>query len=955
MAINSNWPVIEDGWGPYWTTTATAPWDRFVEVTPGTRGRIGITRGRQYELDQVRSGELSTTIKNTDGSLDPLNSSGPYFGHIAPYQPYRRRAMWPPSVNIANQALATGGDLGGYAVGATLRDSTAVVFSDTDSTGTGTVTASATAWQGSNVLQFTVPSGTVAPTKICHSPQPAVLPGQAYTLQLQIRNVTPATTLQVKAGIGWYLSTNANPASSFTYGSAVTLTGSTTASWTQITVTATAPTGVMGIDPVVAVAVTAGAACSVQVDGWQLEKGSSASTWVAPGVWYHMFEGYMERLPSSWSFNGTYGTVQPTAVDAFALLSQKQLSDPLTQEINSHNPRFLYKLDDPQNSGGASDATGNYPQAQLAVSKYGPGSLAFGTQITATNTTTGIYTGSSGTVATINNPNPGTNIIGGATYLKLGTAGITGPADPTKWIRTIAFKYTGPTPTSQAYLWSGMDNQRVSGGPIGSQISVWLNTAGKPVVTIWGPNGAGADFVAGGATNCVDGNWHLLIFGYNAATAQVLVSQDGSLLALYGSTPATYTPTGLVSDSLGGWVDATNGGGTAWNYKGDLSFAAEFADWDGIIGGGGAGLTALYNAWKNSFTGDSSDVRYARILKYAGWSAATSIQPGLTTSMGPAAFGGQDAVSALQSVVDTENGTHFVDRTGAIVFKARSARYNATSPACVFGENAAAGELPYEDIQLDYDPTHLANQVTVTQQSTNQKFAAQDVASIAQYFPRTLTRTVNSASASECQDAAGYLLSRYKQPAIRVSSIKLHPSANPSLWPVLLGLELNTRVRVMRRPPAPAPAVQIECWVEAIQWDMDDKAEAFCTLQCSPVDLNPYAIFAAWHTTLRTSVASGVSSITINNSADNVNPLATQLPAGTQIVLGQGTANQETVTISAVGATSTGWTSAALTLTAATTKAHTAGDVICEVLPAGVTDPTTWDASSAFDTTVFAY
>jgi hypothetical protein len=951
VAINPNWPVIEDGWGPYWTATATAPWDRYVELTPGTRGRTGIQRGRQYELDQVRSGELSTTVKNTDGSLDPLNSAGPWFGHIAPYQPWRKRAMWPPSINILSQVMATGGDLGGYAVGSNLF--AADVFSLTDPAFAPTVTASGTAWQGANVLQASVPSGTSSPVLICYTLQPAAQPGQTYTMQMRIRNVTASTSQQVQPVITWWAPGGGTFSPST--GSTVTLTGSPTAAWTQITVTGTCPANAAGIYLGVQTAASAAATASIQVDGWQLEKGSTASAWTAPGVWYPMFQGYMERLPSKWTFNGTYGTVDPTAVDAFALLSQRQLSDPLTQEINSHTPRFLFKLDDPQGSIGASDATGNYPQAKVAVSKYGAGSLTFGTQITATNPTTGIYSGSSGTVVTIANANPGQFIIGPATYLKLTSSGITGPANPALWVRMLAFRYTGPTIAGGAYLWSCMDGQRSGGSPSGSLIDVHLDTSGHPNMTLGGPTGAGATYIAGGATNCVDGNWHLLIFGYNASTQQVAISQDGAAPNVYGSVPSTYTPTGLISDSLGGFVDATNGGGTTANYQGDISFAAEFSDWDGIAGGGAVGITNLYNAWKNSFAGESSDARYTRILNYAGWTTATSIQAGLTTSMGPAAFGGQDAVSALQSVVDTENGAHYVDRAGAIVFKARSARYNSLTPAYVFGENVSGGEYPYEDITLDYDPTRLANMVTITQQSTSGTFAAQDSASIAQYFPRTLTRTVNSSSAAECQDAASYLLSRYRQPSVRVSSIKFHPSANPSLWPVLLSLELGTRVRVMRRPPAPAATIQIECFVEAIQWDMNDQGEAYCTLQCSPVDLTPYAIFSAWHTTLKTTIASGVSSITINNSQDNTNPLATQLGAGTRIVLGQNTANQETVTISAVGATSTGWTSAVLTLTAPTTKAHTAGDPINEVLPAGVTDPTTWDAASAFDATAFAY
>src|SRR5207245_2167498 len=109
--------------------------------------------------------------------------------------------------------------------------------------------------------------------------------------------------------------------------------------------------------------------------------------------------------------------------------------------------------------------------------------------------------------------------------------------------------------------------------------------------------------------------------------------------------------------------------------------------------------------------------------------------------------------------------------------------------------------------------------------------------------------------------------------------------------------------RSLRRPPGLNP-IQLEVIVEAIDWSMDDQGEAWCTLQCSPADTTPYGIFAAWHTTLASSISAGVTSITVNASQDNTNPLAAQLPAGQQIVLGQNTANQETVTISAVGATS---------------------------------------------------
>lgn len=187
-----------------------------------------------------------------------------------------------------------------------------------------------------------------------------------------------------------------------------------------------------------------------------------------------------------------------------------------------------------------------------------------------------------------------------------------------------------------------------------------------------------------------------------------------------------------------------------------------------------------------------------------------------------------------------------------------------------------------------------------------------------------------------------------------MSAIKLHVSAIPAMWPALLTLELGARARVMRRPNG-APPIQAEVFVEKIDWELDDENEAWCTLQCSPADTTPYGMFAAWHTTLGSAAASGTSTLTVNASADNVNPLAAQLPVGQQLTLDPGSSSAETVTVLAVGVTSSGWTSAALTLAAPTTKSHASGAVVCEVLPAGVTDPTTWDAVAQFDSIAFAY
>jgi hypothetical protein len=946
---NPNWPRLDVGWAPFWNANGgTFPIDRYVEVTDRTRGSLSVQRGRQYETDQVRSGEASLRLANNDAALDPVNAGGPWAGHINPYQPYRQRAQWPPSRNLLDQVTATGGDLGPYALGAINTSSSGPdIISTTDVTGGAFVTSSS-AWAGGTVMQFSVPSASAAGARPCHTPRWSVIPGQTYTVQLRVRNITASTSLSVQAFLGWYTVGTATP-TSFNYGTSTGLTGSTTAGWTTLTVTATAPANAAGIDCGVALAGVAAATASIQVDGWQLEKGAAATTWTCPGAWTSVYAGWIERWPSSWDMEGLYGIVEPTAVDTFSLLSQQQLNDSLTMELNANSPRFVYKLDDPAGSASVTDWAGNCPPAQIGISKYGAGSLTFGAAIAA-NDAGGTYTGSTDTVARINNSNPGTNLItGGASFIKLSSAGIVGPADPTSWTRAIAFRYTGPMPTSGAYLWSSMDNQRVGGGPSGSHIYVFIDATGKPQVWIQGPTGVGTSTFFGGATNVVDGDWHLLIFGYSSATQQILASQDGSLSAYIGGVPTTTTPTGLISDNVGGFVDATVGNGTTNNFKGDISFVSEFPALFGA-----AAIANLYTAWKSACAGESSDARYSRILRYAGYKGTTNIQAGMTTSMGPASIDGQDAMSALQAVVETENGAHFVDAAGGITFRARSTRYNALTPTYTFGERVDLGEWPYEDCTLDYDSTHLSNQVTVTQEGTSQNFYAADAASVNAYFLRTMSRSINASDTNECNDAANYLLSRYRQPAMRVNSLKLHPSANPALWPVCLALELGTRIRVMRRPPG-APAVTVECFVENMSWEFSDDNEAWLELQCSPADLTPYGVFAAWHTTLNTTVSSGVTSITVKAPADNTNLLKQQIAPGQQLTLGQGTANAETVTVLAVGTTSSGWLTGTLTLTAATTKSHTAGDVVCEPLPSGTTDATTWDAVAKFDNIAFAY
>jgi hypothetical protein len=107
-------------------------------------------------------------------------------------------------------AIASGGSWGGATVGTITASAALDLLSDTDTTG-GSVAASASAWIGTTVTAFSVPSGSAVGQRIAHSAQTAVIPGQPYTLQFRVRNVTASTSLQVKPHLGWVTAGSTSP------------------------------------------------------------------------------------------------------------------------------------------------------------------------------------------------------------------------------------------------------------------------------------------------------------------------------------------------------------------------------------------------------------------------------------------------------------------------------------------------------------------------------------------------------------------------------------------------------------------------------------------------------------------------------------------------------------------------------------------------------------------------
>jgi len=267
------------------------------------------------------------------------------------------------------------------------------------------------------------------------------------------------------------------------------------------------------------------------------------------------------------------------------------------------------------------------------------------------------------------------------------------------------------------------------------------------------------------------------------------------------------------------------------------------------------------------------------------------------------------------------------------------------TPAFTLGESVAAGEIPYEgDIVVEDDPTHIYNTINVANagaggSSTTTNVSVLDSTSQVQYFPRQLDRSVNLNSDVTALDAAKWLLASYKDPHPRASRITVQASSKPQALPTLLGAWFSTRVQVNRRPPGPAAQIGIPAWLEKVTWTGDDQGALTWTGELSPAPSNAWWVVAAQHVTLTAGVSAGATSITVTPLMGSAsNPAKATLPIGTHLVVGYGTSVQETVTVTSVAATSPGYTSVALGVTALA-NAHASGVMVTEPLGSGYTLP----------------
>lgn len=208
----------------------------------------------------------------------------------------------------------------------------------------------------------------------------------------------------------------------------------------------------------------------------------------------------------------------------------------------------------------------------------------------------------------------------------------------------------------------------------------------------------------------------------------------------------------------------------------------------------------------------------------------------------------QGGLSEMQDTADSELGALFLDGRGWWTFhdaNHRTTSSRSTSVQATFGDGGpGSGELPMIlPVQADFDVTRVLNEAKISREPATDadkpvEQVAADGPSQGDSWKRTVSRTTLLATDAACLAQAQALVAAYKDPKKEVRSFSIDPLRDASLWPIVLGMEISDRVRLVLRPQGITPADTQDYFIES---EADDVSLAAGKL--------------TWRTTYATSLA----------------------------------------------------------------------------------------------------
>jgi hypothetical protein len=185
------------------------------------------------------------------------------------------------------------------------------------------------------------------------------------------------------------------------------------------------------------------------------------------------------------------------------------------------------------------------------------------------------------------------------------------------------------------------------------------------------------------------------------------------------------------------------------------------------------------------------------ILDEIGWPAGQRLIDDGDTELENDPGGFRSALSAIQIIEQSDLGAFYIDHDGKAVYLSRqSLSQKASGTAYEFDDNGV--NIQYQDIDINYDETELANSVTLTRLS-GQPQTASDASSISEFFLRSFNRSgLMMETNNLALQRANQILNYRKQPRLRIDRFTLDMSSDSNRITPGLALEVGDPVIITK-------------------------------------------------------------------------------------------------------------------------------------------------------------
>jgi hypothetical protein len=172
----------------------------------------------------------------------------------------------------------------------------------------------------------------------------------------------------------------------------------------------------------------------------------------------------------------------------------------------------------------------------------------------------------------------------------------------------------------------------------------------------------------------------------------------------------------------------------------------------------------------------------------------------------------------LNVAENTDRGTLYIGPSGDVVFKQKPLPHAPV--LSVWGDGD--GEHDYFDLSINFDDVLWYNDVRVTRRDDVTTYIAKDQESIDNGDgPRTLPITDTLfATSGAASNLASELLSTFDEPPVYPMRLVLRPKAESTIWPLILGMPLMSKIKVNRRPPGGGDMISLDCYVIGITYNI---------------------------------------------------------------------------------------------------------------------------------------